>query len=246
MPEIDLLLFLSLVALGAIVQTVTGFAMGLIIIAGVTALGVAEIGFSAAVISFISLANIAVALRRSYRSIDLDYLKWISAGLIPMLVLGFVALDFLSDHYYNYLRTILGVVIIGAGGMLMVTPQPYGTKSSRAAIGFCGVLGGIIAGLYSAGGAPLAYFMYRQPIELNIIRATLLSVFAVSTLWRTIIAGAAGHLTGDVLMTAAIAIPVVILVTMVADRYVHLVPDRLVRRLVFLLLIGVGSFLILG
>jgi len=245
-PEIDIPLFLSLVALGAIVQTVTGFAMGLIIIAGVTALGVAEIGFSAAVISFISLANIAVALRRSHRLIDFEYLKWISAGLIPMLVVGFVLLDYMSDHYYGYLRIILGAVIIGAGGMLMVTPAPYREKSSMPAIGFCGVLGGIIAGLYSAGGAPLAYFMYRQPIELTVIRATLLSVFAVSTLWRTIVAGAAGHLTGDVLVMAAIAIPVVVLVTMVTDRYVHLLPDRLVKRLVFVLLIGVGSFLILG
>lgn len=244
MPEINILLFLTLVAIGAVVQTITGFAMGLIIIAGVTALDVADISFSAAVISFISLANTVVALRQSHRHVDLYYLKWITAGMVPFLIVGFLLLEFLSNQYYSSLKTFLGIVIISGGIMLMITPSPFNEVSSRSSIGFTGVLGGIIAGLYSAGGAPLAYFMYRQPLELIIIRSTLLGVFAVSTICRSMIAGVAGHIDKSVLSTTAIAIPVVVIVTMLTGRVLHLIPDKLVRRVVFILLIGVGSFLI--
>lgn len=219
--------------------------MGLIIIAGVTAFNLADISFSAAVVSFISLSNTLTALRHNRRHIDLDYLKWISLGLVPILIGGVVLLNYLSDQYSDALRILLGIVIIGAGVSLMIAPESYKQRSSPLAIASCGAVGGLIAGLYSAGGAPLAYFMYRQPIELNIIRSTLLAIFAISTLWRTMVVGFAGHINMEVLQTAAISIPVVVVVTMTTGRYVHLIPDKLVRRFVFVLLIGVGTFLIL-
>jgi uncharacterized membrane protein YfcA len=223
----------------------TGFAMGLIIIAGVTAFNLADISFSAAVVSFISLSNTLIALRHNHRHIDMDYLKWISLGLIPVLIGGVVLLNYLTDLYSEALRILLGIVIIGAGVSLMIAPEPYDQRSSPLGIAACGALGGLIAGLYSAGGAPLAYFMYRQPVGLTIVRSTLLAIFAVSTLWRTVVVGFAGHISLEVLQAAAISIPVVVVATMTTGRYVHLVPDKLVRRFVFVLLIGVGTFLIL-
>ena len=106
------------------------------------------------------------------------------------------------------------------------------------------MLGGVMAGLYSSGGPPLAYFMYRQPIELNTIRATLLAIFAISTLWRTFVVAVAGHIDSQVLITAATSIPIVIVATLVTGKFMHLIPDRLVRRLVFFLLMGTGVFLV--
>ncbi len=246
MFELNTILFFSLVAMGAMVQTITGFAMGLIIIAGVTALGLAEISFSAAVVSFISLTNTAVALRHNHRHIDYTYLRQVSFGLLPTLILGVLLLDYLSGQFYELLKPALGVVIIAAGVLLMITPAAYSRESPASSIIGCGMLGGLIAGLYSAGGAPLAYFMYRQPIPLNTIRATLLAIFAVSTLGRTLVAGAAGHVDWEVLKTVAVAIPIVIASTMLTSRYVQMIPDRLVRRMVFVLLIAVGTFLIVN
>lgn len=244
--ETTTILFLALVALGAMVQTITGFAMGLIIMAGVAALGIADISFSAAVVSFISLANTLVALRHTRRSIDRRYLIWISVGLLPGMLLGMVLLIYLAAAYYGLLRSLLGLVIISAGVLLMITPRPYELQSGRYAIIGWGTLGGVIAGLYSAGGAPLAYMMYRQPLALDVVRATLLSVFAVSTLARSIMVAVAGDLNRDILLTAAFSIPVVILTTMLGGRIVGYLPDKLVRRLVFVLLIGVGLFLLLS
>ena len=58
--------FLILVAIGAMVQTITGFAMALIIVGGVAALGLVDLGASAAVVSLISLVNTVVALRHNH------------------------------------------------------------------------------------------------------------------------------------------------------------------------------------
>ena len=244
MLETNTLVFFALVAAGAVVQTVTGFSLGLIIIAGVTVLNIAEISFSAAVISLITFVNTIVALRNNRRHIDFNYVKRISLGLVPVLVVGVILLDYLSAKYYNFLQILLGIVIIGAGIMLMITPAAYKEKSSNTATTLCGILGGLVAGLYSAGGAPLAYHLYRQPVELNVIRATLLAIFAISTFWRTLVVAVAGHIDSRVLVTAATSIPVVIVVTVVTGRFVHHIPDRIVRRLVFILLIVVGAFLI--
>ncbi|MBD3649321.1 MAG: sulfite exporter TauE/SafE family protein [Pseudomonadales bacterium] len=243
--DIDTILFLLLVAVGASVQTMTGFAMGLIVIGGVTALDLAEIQFTAAVISLISLVNTIVALRPTWRFIDFGYFKSVVLGITPMLVVGVLLLELLSRESYELLRSLLGVVIIVAGVMMMLKPKPWERQSPAWAATSVGCAGGIIAGLYSAGGAPLAYFMYRQPVDIRIIRATLLSIFALSTAGRTIVVGFAGHLTKDVWLTTAIAVPLVIVMTLVVSRINQYAPDALVRRLAFILLVIIGGFLML-
>ena len=57
-----LLAFLGLVALGSYVQTVSGFAIALIIAGGATAFSLASIPFTANVISFVALANVITSV----------------------------------------------------------------------------------------------------------------------------------------------------------------------------------------
>jgi len=66
-----LLSFLGLVAVGSYIQTLTGFAIALIIMGGVTALGLAPVAFTANVVSFIALANTVTAVHRNHSHIDL-------------------------------------------------------------------------------------------------------------------------------------------------------------------------------
>lgn len=237
--------FLALVAVGAAVQSVTGFAMGLIIMGGVTALGLADISFSAAVVSLISMANTGTALRRAYKLVDRRYWQAMILGLVPMTVVGVILLGLLSGSSSDILRMILGGVIIAAGVMLMLKPTPWDAPTRTPLVWMTGCAGGLIGGLYGAGGAPLAYMMYRQPLEITVIRATLLATFMVSTVSRTLVLAVSGQLTLNILAVAAIAVPLVVLVTVVTSRVAHHVPDKLVRQAVFVLLLGVGVSLIL-
>ena len=242
--EINTILFLIVVVVGAVVQTVTGFALGLIIMAGVALFNLADIAFAAAVVSFISLANATVALRRGYRHVDVRMAVLLLGGLVPAMVVGIVLLEYLSDNYYTALKLLLGIVIVLAGVSMMISPSPYDRRSGDTSFLGCGALGGLLAGLYSAGGPPIAYFIYRQPLAINVIRFSLLAVIAVSTLARAVAIGVAGQLNLDILKMSAISIPLVIVVTLGVARVVHLVPELFVRRLVFLVLLLAGGFLV--
>ena len=94
--EINTILFLAVVALGAVVKSVTGFAMGLVTMAGITVLGVADIAFSAAVLSFISMTNSSIGLRKGYRQVDWDYMKWIGITFLPAMAIALALLTYLS------------------------------------------------------------------------------------------------------------------------------------------------------
>jgi uncharacterized protein len=238
--------FLALVAVGAAVQSITGFAMALIVMGGVTALGVADISFSAAVVSLISMANAVLALRHSYKSVDLRMWLLMLTGLVPMTVVGVILLTVFSGEYYAWLRTLLGVVIIGAGSLMMAQPRPFSRASPANAAVAVGGLGGLIGGLYGAGGAALAWFMYRQPLDIIVVRSTLLATFFVSTASRSLVVGLSGQLTEEVLIVAGISLPLVILITVLSTRIAPRVPDRLIRRFVFVLLILLGASLIVA
>ena len=244
--EINIIWFLAVVALGAVIQTITGFAMGLVTMAGIAVLGVADIAFSAAVVSFISMANTSIGLRQGFRQVDWVYMKWIGITFLPAMAGALVLLTYLSEHYYDLLKLLLGLVIILAGSMLMISPRPYRDKSSPASLSAIGLLGGAIGGLYSAGGGPIAYFMYRQPIDLNVIRFSLLAVIGLSTLARTVMISVSGQMSRDILVVSAVAVPLVIGVTLWVSRYVHRIPDKVVRRIVYVVLLGVGAFLVIS
>ena len=246
MLDFNSLAFLLLVALGAMVQTITGFAMGLIIMGGVTVLGLAPLAETAAVVSIISLVNTLVALRRSYKQIDYSYVRILAASMLPALVAGVMILDYFSTSHYNALRMLLGGVIVVAGILLMLTPAPYQQPSGTQTRWLAGLAAGLMGGMYAAGGAPLAYLMYRQPLAIHVVRASLLCLFALSTSGRTLVVGLSGQLNDKILLLSMLAIPLVILVTLVTARFNYLLPDALVRRCFFVVLILLGLFLIWG
>ena len=71
-------------------------------------------------------------------------------------------------------------------------------------------------------------------------------MFGVSTAIRAAMIGVSGQLNMAILQMSAVTIPLVIVVTLVASRFVQMVPDHLVRRSVFLILIAAGTFLVIG
>ncbi|MBO6558129.1 MAG: sulfite exporter TauE/SafE family protein [Pseudomonadales bacterium] len=245
MGEINIIWFLAVVVAGVLVQTLTGFAMGLIIMVGVALFAIADIAFTAAVVSFISLVNALVAMRKGRHHIDWSLAGWMLAGSLPAMALGLYLLTYLSEHYYEMLRLLLGLVVILAGASLMISPQPFETRSGNGSFLGFGALGGILAGMYSVGGPPVAYFAYRQPMTINTVRFSLLAIIAGSTVVRALMVLVSGQMTAEIVTVSAVSIPVVVGVTLVASRYMQLVPDRVVRVAVFVVLIAAGASLII-
>lgn len=245
MDFLDVAAFLLLVMVGAYVQTITGFAMGLLIVGGVTILDLAPITFTAAVVGILSLANTSLILRHSLKHVNKKFLLYLLIGMLPSIFVGVYILSFMSESQTVLLRQTLGLVIITAGILLTLKPDPWPSQSSKLAISMTGIAGGLFGGMFSTGGAPPAFLMYRQPFELIVIRSTLLAIFFITTLTRTVLITIDGQLTGKALIVCAVAIPLVLLTTHYAPRFSPAGADSAIRKGVFVLLIITGILLII-
>lgn len=241
----ELGLFLLLVAFASFIQSVTGFALGLVLMGVSAALGLADIVFTAAVVSFIALVNSATALPNQWRGIDRSALALLACGFMPLTFVGLWLLDVMSASSVEVLRLILGVVVALAGGLLLVQPGQLSQRSGPLAFIASGSLAGVIGGMFGAGGAALAYLMYRQPDTVTVIRATLLACFVLTSLTRIILMSFAGHVDLDVMWTTLLSLPVVIGITMITTRFTPAISDLMVRRAAFLLLIVTGLGLVI-
>ena len=239
-----LLPFLLIVALGTYVQTVTGFALGMIIMGAVTGLDLAPIAFTSAIVSLLSLANCSIALRTGHHHIDKKAVGIALMGLLPTMVIGVLLLEYLSTEASQWLQLLLGSAIVYSGIAIALKPEPLEQRSSTGSFLFSGILGGAFGGLFSIAGPPLVFQFYRQPISLAAIRNSLLCLFAVMNLSRTCFIGYQGKLSEEILILSLLSLPVVALVTAFGQRFPPPFSDNSMRRFAFSLLICIGLSLI--
>ena len=246
METASLLAFLGLVALGSYIQTVSGFAIALIVTGATTALNLAPLAFTANVVSFVALANILTAVHRQHSHIDRAILRYGTAGVLLFTGAGLWGLNHLSSSASDTLEMLLGVVILGSGAALMIHPRLLARPSGNLAHFVAGSLGGILSGLYGAGGPPLVVHLYRQPLSFDVLRITLLAVLGSIPLIRLCMEGVAGHLDREILLLSLYSVPVSVLVTLFARRFPPPVSETNMRRFAFALLCIIGMSLIVG
>lgn len=93
-------------------------------------------------------------------------------------------------------------------------------------------------------GPPIVYHLYRQPFSIELVRSTLLMVFACTSASRTAYVYFDGSLGASIIWLSVIAVPLVALVTLVARRYPPPLSNDQLRKLVFGVLMMVGGYLI--
>lgn len=240
------LAFLGLVALGSYIQTVSGFAIALIIAGGVTMLGLASIPFTANVISFIALANVMAAVHRQHGHINIRILVFGSLGVLLLSGPGLLLLERLSSDSVGLLEMLLGAVILLSGTLLIIHPHPLRRPSATYTHLIAGGFGGLLNGLFGVGGPPLVVHIYRQPLPFATVRATLLAILGTMTLIRIALEGYNGNITREILWLSLISAPVSVLTTIAAKRFHPPVSDLLMRRFAFGLLCLLGGSLIVN
>lgn len=246
MEPFALFAFLLVVALGAYVQTVTGFALGLIVMGGIALLDVAPVAFTAVVVSFTALANNILALRQALHHVERKAMGYTLLGMVPAVYVGVQLLDHLHGVSMEGVRTLLGVVILAGGILLIFRPHPRARRAPYGADLAVGVTGGLLGGLFAIGGPPLVFHFYRQPLPLAVIRATLLATFAVATAMRLVFVGLHGDIDSSMVGISALCLPVVFLATWLGRHYPPPLPDPAMRRLAFILLALIGLGLLIG
>lgn len=245
-PDPQLWAFAALVLLAAYVQTVSGFALGLIVMGAAGAFHLAPIGFTALVVSIISLVNVVSALWGRWHAIDRPTLRVAAAAMIPAVFAGLSLLDWLQSAWLDGLRDLLGGFILVGGLLLMLRPHPRPQPSPLWKAGFWGGVAGLFGGLFSTAGPPIVFHLYREPLGLAAIRATLLGFFAVATLVRIAATGAAGAIDAAVLTWVMAGLPAVLVGTWAGRRFPPHLPDLAMRRIAFVLLAGLGLALLVS
>lgn len=238
------LIFLGAVFAGSYVQSVSGFAMGLIVIAVVGASGIISLPVLTAAASLITMVNVVVALKGHTQHIDRRIFGWLAVGQLPAIGVGVWLLTWLDRDAQSVLALLLGLFITLGSLSMMLRPRPLETPSANWACLTAGLAGGVVGGMFSASGPIMGWFNYRQPLPLVVIRATLLCSFALTTSTRTVVVGVQGGLTAEVLWLSAVAVPLVVLGTWLGREMPPPVAEETIKRGAFGLLLLMGLWIL--
>lgn len=236
--------FLLCVALATVAQSLTGFAFGLILLGLVATLQVVPLTEVAVVISILTLGNAMGTLGGPKPQLDRAVLMPVLLSSLLGVSLGIWGLGALDDTQVAWLRLLLGGVIITGSLMLVVQSKPQAQLSRQPTFWLAGGLCGLLNGLFSSGGPPIVYHLYRQPLGYEVIRNTLITVFAANAAARLGLVMAQGQLSLSTLWLSAEALPLVLLVSWLVRRYPPRLSLRAVRWLVFVLMALAGVSLI--
>lgn len=226
--------------MAAWLQTLTGFALGMILMGGAGLLGLMPLPQAAMVTSILVVTNGALVLWRGWREVDRAVLAQTLCGSFPTMLIGFALLHWLAARAVGGLQLLLGLVICAAALQLALHPRPQARRSGPAVFVIAGAAGGMLSGLFATVGPPIIWNLYRQPMALASIRVTLLAVFVSNQILRLGVAAATSGIGLPVLATAAGAIPAVILGTYSARRWPPPVSTAAIRKLAFALLMLSG------
>lgn len=236
-----ILTFLLAAALGSYLQSVTGFALGLIVVAVAAMTGNASIAMTAAALSLMTMFNAVVLVPKVWRHSDWSGTLPILLAMVPGLLIGLWLLEALSVQHAGVLRLLVGGLVLISGGILFLRPQPKPQAASAVGQAGVGVAAGVLSGLFSTSGPPLVIHYYRQPLPVLTIRATLLCIFALVATARTALVAAQGQLDSASVQAALLAMLVVMMTSWLSLRYPLNWSDTAIRRLAFMVLSAIGA-----
>ena len=239
-------LFLAFVAAAVYAQALTGFALALILLGLVGATDLLPLPDAVNASMTIGFCTAWLFLFRR-RALHVERV------LVPTLVasaagvaVGTLLLGWLAGTAYQVLRLLLGASIVACALSLWRAAQPLKAMSSPGVFALTGGIAGIMGGMFSAGGPPLVYLLYRQPKPAGWAREQLMVFFGFSTTLRLLVVAPSGQFSLVALQLAAEALPVVFLMTYFAVRHPLPLSPKLSRGLICALLIGTGLSMAIG
>ncbi|MGO4834190.1 TSUP family transporter, partial [Rhizobiaceae sp. 2RAB30] len=171
-----------------------------------------------------------------------QFVPIIMSSLVTLFA-GYALLGIMAATSIDWLKLVLGGVIIMSSLQLAMKPKQLTRVSSTPSFVFFGAVAGLMGGLFSTSGPPLVYHLYRQPLRHVAIRETLVAVFAANAVVRLGVVAAAGAMPATNFWWGLLAIPVVTVTTIVARKWPPPLSNLTIRRLAFLLLFLSGASL---
>ncbi|MCC5857802.1 MAG: sulfite exporter TauE/SafE family protein [Ectothiorhodospiraceae bacterium] len=246
MIDSTLLFFLAGAAIGSYFQTLTGFALGIFIMAFAIPLEVATVPETAVALNVMTICNASTALRTMWRAVDVPSAIQSIAGIIPSLLAGVALLALLHAHHTESLRVLVGILIILGGIWLLLRPRPRSIRQKPYSFVVAGVIAGFFGGLVGIAGPPMVYHFYRQPDSIRVIRATLLTIFFALAVIRLLFVGLVSPDDLRGMQQGLFAIPGVALGTWLCVRYPPRISGSALRFITFVTLVILGAMILVG
>jgi len=197
------------------------------------------------VVNMLTLVNALVALHGSRADLNWSLIRTpLVASLIGVAV-GVFALEWISGNTVLLLRGLLGLTILACAVLLIARTKPLAQVSSRGSFISFGLVSGVLGGLFSSAGPPMVYHLYRQPYPLAVIRNSLLVLFAANSAVRLVLVAGSGSFSLSAFWLGLEALPVVVLLTWAVRRYASAGSMKMVKRMVFVLLLIAGFGLLI-
>jgi len=239
MPGIEALIFAPLIVLAAnVVFSISGFGLTLIAIPLLAHLF--PIKF---VIPMVVLLDVVASLRQATKLRGGVYQAELLA-LLPFMLAGMVAGAFLLVRLpADILLAGLGVFVL-AYGVYYTLRRDSVFRLARWTVVPIGLFAGTTSAVFGVG-APL-YIMYLtgRGATPDHIRATMPVIFSFTTVGRILLFTATGLFTGEILLTAAALVPMMLLGLYIGNRlHVNLARATMVRIIGGLLVLSGISLL---
>lgn len=144
----------------------------------------------------------------------------------------------------GYIKIVFGIVVVLLGiEMYMREKGTKHMKESRMILGFIGILSGVLCGLFGVG-ALLAAYVGRVTKTSDEFKANISAVFIVENTFRIILYLVLGIITFDAIRQALILLPFVLIGLFTGIKSGKALNEKIVKRLVIVLLIISGFALI--
>ncbi|MBO5372608.1 MAG: sulfite exporter TauE/SafE family protein [Lachnospiraceae bacterium] len=169
---------------------------------------------------------------------------------IPLAVLVLLGnipgIFFLKNADTQSIKIVFGFVIVLIGiEMLFREMHTKKHKESKVVLGIIGLLSGVLCGLYGIG-ALLGAYVSRVTEDSHAFKGNICIVFLAESTFRIIMYSILGIITGDIFIKAVVLVPVMLIGLFLGMKSSKVLDEKLVKRLVIIMLIISGGSLILN
>ena len=175
-----------------------------------------------------------------------DLKKAVFIPLAVLVLLGCIPGALLLKNVdVKAVKIVFGIVVVLLGmEMLLRERREPQLKESKIVLGIIGILSGVLCGLFGVG-ALLAAYVGRVTKTGNEFKANISAVFIAENTFRIIFYSVIGVITIESLKQALILMPVMLLGLFAGIKSSNILDDKIVKRLVIILLMVSGIMLII-
>ena len=235
----DIVTFLILalgIFLGFFVQTIAGFAAGLIALPILCI--VLPLPEASAFISVFFFIFSALMIYKSWDHIDKKIIFEMLPGIILGLILGVYVLK-AGDPVI--LKKILGIFIILY--VIYTRLKKVEIRLFKKLGLLFGLMGGFASGVFSSGGQFLIVYINNKINAPRLIRATIIGSLAISNFLRVPLLAINGLLTLDIFIKTMFVMPFFIFTLYLSYRFYKKINENTLKNIIIMFLLLSGIFL---